>query len=249
MPDTHQPDRLYSEPREQPSSFAFDENVARVFKDMINRSVPGYQTVLGMLGVFAKQYAQPDSMVYDLGCSLGASTLMLRQHIQQPDCKIIAVDNAPAMVSRCRKNLDQAASDIEVEVLCSDIRDIDFQPCSVVSLNFTLQFLPVEDRLTLLTRIYRALKPGGVLVIAEKIAMPSEDEQQWTTQLHHEFKKANGYSELEVAQKRSALENVLIPETAEAHRERLQNAGFETIHQWFHCLNFSAFIALKNSHV
>lgn len=249
MPDNHHPDRIYATPQKELPSFAFDENVARVFKDMINRSVPGYQTVLGMLGVFAKHYIQPDSAVYDLGCSLGASTIVLRQNTLHPTSRIVAVDNAPAMVERCRENLARSPSAITTKVICGDIRDISFEPCSLVSLNFTLQFLPIADRLTLLTQLYNTLQPGGALVIAEKIAMPNASEQAWSTDLHHAFKKANGYSDLEVAQKRNALENVLIPETAIDHHQRLSAAGFQEIHCWFQCLNFSAFIAIKDKHV
>ncbi|CAG0910340.1 unnamed protein product, partial [Cyprideis torosa] len=130
MPHQDQSDNIYAQPRGSIDRFAFDERVARVFKDMINRSVPGYQTLLGMLGVFAARYAQDQTHIYDLGCSLGASTLIMRQHIQA-NCKIVGVDYSPEMVTRCQQNLLADSGSLDTTILCADIRDLDFEPCSV----------------------------------------------------------------------------------------------------------------------
>lgn len=242
---TRQPDNIYAKPLDAIDRFAFDERVASVFKDMINRSVPGYQTVLGMLGVLAANHAVDGTHVYDLGCSLGGSTLMLRQHIQH-DCKIIGVDYSPEMVERCKQNVADDPHPLPTEILCNDIRDIEFKPCSVVVMNFTLQFLPVEDRDVLLKKILKALVPGGAFILCEKVKFASDEEQTWQTEMYHSFKKANGYSELEVAQKRSALEDVLRPETIEQHKNRLLTCGFDDVHSWFQCLSFAGIIATRS---
>ena len=238
-------DTLYAKPLAEVSDFAFDASVAGVFTDMINRSVPGYRTLLELLGLLAAKYTQADSCIYDLGCSLGAATLMLSQHITAPGCRIISVDNAPAMVEKCRKNLADQPIQIPVDVICADIVDLPVTNASLAVMNLTLQFVNTRQRLPLLKKIHSGLIPGGALFIAEKMEMPNHSGQELFTELHHQFKKAHGYSELEVAQKRTALENVLIPETMETHIARLRKAGFGQIYHCFSCLNFAALLAVK----
>jgi len=245
MSDKQTPDAIYAKPHEQIVDFEFNAAVARVFPDMIRRSVPGYSTLITMLGLLAQEYAQPGSNIYDLGCSLGAASLSMRRRIPHHDCHIIAVDNSEAMVAQCRDNIADDISPIEVDVLCADIRELKFERASVVVLNFTLQFLPPEQRLQLLQNIYAGLLPGGVLVLSEKIIFDDADEAELLDRLHLTFKKANGYSELEISQKRSALENVLIPESLPQHHQRLKSIGFKQSSSWFQCFNFASILAIK----
>ncbi len=238
-------DDIYARTHGDLVDFAFDERVARVFPDMIRRSVPGYDALLPLLGLFAENFAQPDSHCYDLGCSLGAATVALAQHIHVPGCKIVAVDNAQAMVDGCRENIAAQPLAVPVEVHCADIRAFAMQRASVVVLNFTLQFLPPDERLALLQRIHRACLPGAVLVLAEKIRFDDPRHQAFAERMHLLFKQANGYSQLEISQKRSALENVLIPDSLAMHHARLQEAGFSAVHTWFQSFNFAAVAAIK----
>ncbi|MEZ0122362.1 MAG: carboxy-S-adenosyl-L-methionine synthase CmoA [Candidatus Reddybacter sp.] len=238
-------DSLFSRPLTDIAGFKFDADVVAVFPDMIQRSVPGYETIIAMTGTLAGRYAQPQSRCYDLGCSLGASTLAMAQHIQLPDCSIVAIDNAPAMIEHCTSILAHEQPDTAVELICADLLDTPLDNASMVVLNFTLQFLPPEARTALMQRIYDALRPGGILILSEKIAFADEHLNQLMIELHHSFKRANGYSELEVAQKRSALENVLIPETLDQHRQRLSSVGFTSIDIWFQCFNFASLLAIK----
>lgn len=243
-----QPDRLFAQPLDQVPDFVFNEDVAKVFPDMIKRSVPGYPTIVENLGVLAAQFAQPHSALYDLGCSLGAVTQALRRHVRSDDCRVIAVDNSPAMVERCAEYLHAQDAMFQellpVEVIEADILALEFQPASLVALNFTLQFIAPEQRLELLTRIRQALLPGGALILSEKLRFTDEAEHELLGELHLAFKRANGYSELEIAQKRSAIENVMKPDSLEQHRERLLAAGFSKVVPWFQCLNFASLIAL-----
>ena len=243
-PATHR-DKIYSNEQPMLVDFRFDERVAAVFPDMIRRSVPGYGEIISLLGLFAQNYSQPDSNIYDLGCSLGASTLALRERLSAEGCTIVAVDNSEAMIEQCKKNLQQLSSNINVELHCADIRDIEITNASVVVLNFTLQFIPLDERDLLIQRIYDGLLPGGVLILSEKIAFRNSEEQLQQEALHITFKQANGYSELEISQKRAALERVLVPETITAHQRRLQNAGFTSANIWFQCLNFASIVATK----
>jgi len=238
-------DTLFAQPRPHLVDFAFDEQVARVFPDMIRRSVPGYDTIIAMLGVFAHHYVQPHSRVYDLGCSQGAATLALRRHIGAPDVKIVAVDNAPAMIERCQHNIAADLSPSEVELRCEDIQHTVIENASLVALNFTLQFLPPDQRAGMLARIAQGLNPGGVLVLSEKICFADTGQQTLFTDLHHDFKRLNGYSDLEISQKRQAIENVLIPDTLEQHKARLLTNGFSAVHCWFQCFNFVSLLAIR----
>ncbi|MBA1185341.1 carboxy-S-adenosyl-L-methionine synthase CmoA [Stutzerimonas nitrititolerans] len=245
---SHDPDRLFAKPLAQHQDFVFNEDVARVFPDMIKRSVPGYPTIVENIGVLAARFAQPGTHLYDLGCSLGAVTQALRRHVKADHCQVIAVDNSTAMVERCREYLHAQDAMFQellpVDVIEADVLALEFQPSSLVAMNFTLQFIPREQRPALLNRIRQALVPGGALILSEKLRFEDEQEHALLTDLHVAFKRANGYSELEIAQKRSAIENVMKPDSLETHRQRLLDAGFSKVVPWFQCLNFASLIAL-----
>jgi len=248
MTDTPTPtgrDAIYATPLDAVSAFAFDERVVRVFPDMIQRSVPGYATIIAMTGVLAERYAQPHTHCYDLGCSLGASTLSMRVHLEGRACRIIGIDNSSAMLDRCREVIAADAGSTPVELVLADIAACPVENASVVVLNFTLQFVPQAAREDLLARIGAGMRPGGVLVLSEKIRFDDPRLQELNTDLHHAFKSANGYSDLEISQKRSSLENVLVPETIDAHQQRLRRAGFSSVDVWFQCFNFASLVAIK----
>lgn len=242
------PDRLFAQPLPQVPDFAFNEDVVRVFPDMIKRSVPGYPTIVENLGVLAAQFAQPQTTLYDLGASLGAVTQALRRHVRLEGCRVVAVDNSAAMVERCRQYLTAQDSMFQellpVDVIDGDILGLPFEPASVVALNFTLQFITPEQRPALLRRIHQALVPGGALILSEKLRFEDPQEHALLTDLHIAFKRANGYSDLEIAQKRSAIENVMKPASLQENRELLLAAGFSKVVPWFQCLNFASMIAL-----
>ena len=238
-------DNLYSKPLENPADFRFDERVVRVFPDMINRSVPGYGLIVPMIGLLARRFVTPGSRVYDLGCSLGACSLAVRRALSVEDVEIIAVDNSPAMVSSCREALDADDTSIPVQVLEQDIVETDIRNASLVILNFTLQFLDPGRRTALLEKTCRGMQRGGALVLSEKIRFDDERKQELMTQWHHDFKKTQGYSDLEIAQKRNALEKTMIPETLESHYDRLSTSGFREAYNWYRCFNFYSIIAVK----
>jgi len=239
-------DDLFARPLGTVADFIFDDDVVSVFPDMIKRSVPGYETIIAMTGTLAEKYVQEDSNCYDLGSSLGASTLAIARNIGTRRAALIAVDNSAAMISRCRTVLDSQNLNRRIELHCADIRQVAIANASMVVLNFTLQFVPVEDRDALLATIYNGLNPGGILVLSEKVRFADEGLDSLMIELHHSFKRANGYSDLEVSQKRDALENVLLPETLGAHKARLEKAGFSCADVWFQCFNFASLIAIKS---
>ena len=238
-------DNIFDQPMDAPPPFVFDEAVAQVFPDMIKRSVPGYSNVIAGTGLIAGDYVQPGSMCYDLGCSVGASTFAMLQYIRTGDFRLIAVDNSPDMIELCQQNISDNPQANRVECVCADIQDIDINNASVVVLNYTLQFIPLQQRSQLLTRIYEGMNDRGVLILSEKLAFDSEAEHQRQTALHESFKRAQGYSELEISQKRAALENVLIPESLSTHMQRLGDIGFKDAQLWFRSINFASMMAWK----
>ncbi|MDG6371230.1 carboxy-S-adenosyl-L-methionine synthase CmoA [Glaesserella parasuis] len=238
-------DTLFSAPIEKLGDFTFDESVAEVFPDMIQRSVPGYSNIITAIGMLASHFVTDQSNVYDLGCSRGAGILSIRRNVEKAGVRIIGVDNSEPMVERCRRHLEAYHSDIPVEILCDDIRHIEIKNASMVVLNFTLQFLPREDRLALLRKIYHGLNPNGVLVLSEKFTFEDNTINELLIDLHHTFKRANGYSELEVSQKRTALENVMRTDSIDTHKARLKEAGFSQVDLWFQCFNFGSMITIK----
>ncbi|CAM3688710.1 carboxy-S-adenosyl-L-methionine synthase CmoA [Parendozoicomonas haliclonae] len=237
-------DRVFAEQQEQIAAFAFDEAVARVFPDMIQRSVPGYSMVVSMIGLIAARYAKEGTQLFDLGSSLGATAIAMRHGVKAEGCRIVAVDNSEAMVSRCREIVADDSGRVPVDVVCGDIREVAIENASVAALNFTLQFVPVDDRLPLLKKIRDGLVPGGALVLSEKLAFP-DAHQEILDDLYYDYKRANGYSELEISQKRTALENVLVPETLSQHRARLIEAGFSHVVPWYQGFNFCSLLAVR----
>lgn len=235
-------DQVYRSPRPYVVDFAFDAAVAEVFPDMIRRSIPGYETVIPLTGLLAarafRAAEKAPARAYDLGCSLGASALALLRQLDEP-CELLAVDNSAAMIERA----SGLVRDPRVTFLQADIRALPLQPARVVTMNYVLQFLPPDDRLALLRAIRLILPTDGVLLLSEKIRFDDPETQRAYEAAHLDFKRANGYSDLEISQKRSALENVMIIDTEAAHRQRLQAAGFSRVRTWYQCLNWASFEA------
>ena len=233
-PSSSPRDRLFDEPR-QLVDFAFDEAVAGVFPDMIRRSVPGYEIVVALTGLLAARHLGKGGRCYDLGCSLGASTLAVLRAMGTNPCEVIAVDSSAAMLEEARRVPE---FDDRVEWLEADVREVEVARARVVILNYVLQFLPPEDRLPLLRRIRGGLMNGGVLIVSEKVSAGG-----YFDGLHLDFKRANGYSELAVSQKRAALENVMRIDTEDTHLARFREAGYGAARVWFRCLNWASFVA------
>lgn len=240
----HTTDTIYSNSLGKVSDFVFDEKIARVFPDMIRRSVPGYNMIIPSISLISARYAQTGSHLYDLGCSLGAATLAMRQGIQKEDCQIIGIDNSEAMLDRCQNYINLDNSPTPVTLKLGDICQESITNASMVTLNFTLQFITPEKRQSLLNNICQGMNKGGVLVLSEKLVF-NQEEQHVLEPLQLDFKRANGYSELEISQKRNAIANVMIPETLQVHQQRLKEAGFSQSMLWLQHFNFASIIAIK----
>lgn len=251
-----QRDSLFSNPLGTISEFTFDKKVVDVFPDMIKRSVPGYQAIIAQTGLLAARFAQTNTNLYDLGSSLGATTLSMHQALlaaqaRQSDhargCVIHAIDNSQAMLDKASVIMGAQINNdtLPVQLHCENIQQTNMQSASVVAMNFTMQFIAPEDRDALIQNVADALQPGGVLILSEKVTFDDPALSSLHIDMYHNFKSANGYSDLEISQKRTALENVLIPDTLDTHTQRLAKAGFQSSSVWFQCFNFASIVAIK----
>ncbi len=237
-------DSLFSSYKTDIEDFSFDERVAEVFSDMISRSVPGYDLVVKITGLLAKIFSRPSTNIYDLGCSVGDSSISMAKH-SSPESILISVDNSEAMLNKFKKRISKKSLPIKIEFICEDVCSIKIKNASMISLNYTLQFIPIELRMELIEKIYKGMLNNGVLILSEKIQFDNSFDENFFTDMHHGFKSFNGYSDIEISQKRQSLEDVLVPESLSSHQARLAECGFKKIYVWHQCLNFISIIAIK----
>jgi tRNA (cmo5U34)-methyltransferase len=244
---TMRSDKLYSNGRVT-EDFSFNEQVAEVFDDMLDRSVPLYRTVIKTTASLIRQLAAPGSTVFDLGCSTGSTLLELSRLLPDMQLRFIGLDNAAAMLDKARckteemsgKNIEFRQQDITAPDLAEQLAGADIILC-----NYTLQFIRPLLRQEFVSRLHTALPEGGLLFLSEKIIGSHSRMNRQFINVYHEFKREQGYSELEIAAKREALENILIPFTAEENLSLLRQSGFGWTEMYFRWINFASFIALK----
>jgi tRNA (cmo5U34)-methyltransferase len=251
-------DEIYKDSRSNISDFVFDENVAEIFPNMISRSVPGYEFIIKMTGEMSKKFLKDGTNCYDLGCSLGASSLSVLKNNSNKNFQMIAIDNSPSMLEKASRSLSVAeghgSSDTSNEgfgyaqpprFVLGDINDVEYHNASFVISNFSLQFIDLNKRFDLIKKIFNGMNIGGAFLISEKIKFEDSLEEKLQDEMHLMFKKLNGYSDLEISQKRTALENVLLKESFDTHVKRLEDIGFSEVYQWFQCFNFISILAIK----
>lgn len=255
---TNKIDQIYKTSSAKPGGFIFDAHVVDVFADMISRSVPGYQQILEMLPTLTRQFRSENANYYDLGCSLGAGMLAMHEGLGQQQGALIGVDNSAAMIEQARVNLSPLSQKetakprvsgqenaLTVRLLEQNLLEANIENAAMVLMNFTLQFIPINKRDDIILAVYNGLNAGGAFVLSEKIKFDNRLTNQFLTDIHHQYKADQGYSQLEIAQKRDAIENVLIPETLSAHTNRLEKAGFRAITPWVQNLQFISILAIK----
>jgi tRNA (cmo5U34)-methyltransferase len=238
-------DKVFSEQITKPSDFKFGETVANAFDDMVERSVPFYTEIQRMIIELAAEHAVPGTNVIDLGCSTGTTIIGLNPYVDL-SIRFIGVDDSEEMLKKCAAKLDEADFKRPYELVLSDIHDnFHIENASVVILCLTMQFVRPIYRPKLLKKIYDGLVPGGVLILSEKILAEDSLFNRNFIKYYYDYKRRNNYSELEIAQKREALENILVPYKLSENLTMLKEAGFghtETFFKWY---NFSGFIAIK----
>ncbi|MFH7320361.1 carboxy-S-adenosyl-L-methionine synthase CmoA [Desulfurivibrio sp. D14AmB] len=237
-------DRLFQEAAGI-GDFRFSERVAEVFDDMLVRSVPNYQQVIEMSALLLDRLLRPGDRLYDLGCSTGNTLLHLARRLKTPELTLIGLDNSPAMIAKAGRKAENYSLKGQVEFIEADIITFPCQPAGGILLNYTMQFLRPLQRAEFMGRLHRHLRPGGVLILSEKIISHDPELNRHFIDFHFDFKRARGYSEIEISKKREALENVLIPFSPEENRQLLRQAGFKRVESFFQWFNFTSWIALK----
>ena len=231
--------------KNSPTKFIFNSNVAEVFDDMLERSVPLYRECQNLTVNWCKRLATPDKYIYDLGCSTGSLLLLLAKATStMPRVHLIGVDNSEAMINKAQSKLSGLQN--SVDFLKATIDDTFlFNDSSTIVMNYTLQFIPVENRAPLLSKIYESLIPGGGFILNEKVLSENERLSETFVEMHHDFKQGHGYSKMEISKKRDALENVLIPLKLSKTMALIREAGFIAVDIFFKWNNFAGLIALK----
>ena len=238
-------DKLFARKRHRVGDFNFGKKTAVVFDDMLGRSVPFYAEMQRMMGEMAADFAEPGTSVYDLGCSTCTTFLALDRAVKK-EVLFVGVDSSPDMLSQARKKLSQRRMGHKVQLVCADLnKGIDVENASVVILNLTLQFVRPLYRHRLIRRVAGGIRKGGCLILIEKVLSKNSTLNRLFINYYHLFKERNGYSRMEISQKREALENVLIPYRVEENMEMLLNNGFSACEIFFKWYNFYGIIALK----
>ncbi|MDR2341429.1 MAG: carboxy-S-adenosyl-L-methionine synthase CmoA [Campylobacteraceae bacterium] len=233
-------DKVFEKPINK--QFEFDENVVSVFDDMLSRSIPFYAEVLNLVCELVLRYATPNSSVIDLGCSTANTLLAISKKIPFP-LRYVGIDNSLAMIEQARKKAQ--AYGVDIDFIEGDITKSDFGINSIVIANYTFQFIRPPQRLKLARKIYESLQSGGICIFSEKIIYENKTLNKNMIDLYLNFKKGHGYSDFEIAQKREALENVLVPYSEEENKELMKAAGFNEVQTIFKYANFATFLAIK----
>jgi len=232
-------DKIFTQKRHK--HFEFDEEVALVFDDMLDRSIPFYEQNLDLCIALAKTYLNDKDLVYDLGCSTGSCLIKLAK--QGLDLDLHGIDNSSSMLEIARKKA-QAFGE-RITFIEADIFSVDLKKSKVIFASYTLQFIRPLQRQELISKIFQSLEDGGVFIFCEKVISENKDLNKKYIEKYYQYKEDKGYSRFEIAQKRQALEDVLIPYTVDENKKMLKKAGFSHSELIFKWANFASFIAIK----
>lgn len=237
-------DEIFKATMEKVPPFEFNNEVACVFDDMISRSVPDYNLIQELTVSIVDKVAQSGDTVVDIGCSTGTTLAKLAELITNKTLTFVGIESSPAMVNKANQKLSGIKGGSSVSILTGDITSTEIPPCKIAIMHYVLQFIPTEERASVLKMIYNSIEKNGIFIFSEKIRMP-EGTASLIEELYYEFKKSKGYSALEISQKREALENVLIPNTWNNIFVSLHDAGFKVATPVFQRYQFVTFIAAK----
>lgn len=242
-----QHDDIFSDPKNQVDDFNFGKETARVFDDMLDRSVPFYREMQRIIGELAGEFATDGSQIWDLGCSTCNSFLAIESRLDpEADVRFVGIDSSEEMLERARRKLVDAGFGRDYTLTFADLnQSIAIENASVVLLLLTLQFVRPLNRERLLADIFKGMNKNGALILIEKVLGEDSTFNRLFIDKYYAFKKRKGYSELEIAQKREALENVLVPYRLKENEELLLHTGFASVEIFFKWYNFAGIIARK----
>lgn len=244
IPSKQNKDKVFES--DQPvGDFAFNAKVADVFDDMVNRSVPFYDEIQRMTCELARDFARPDTTLYDIGCST-ATTLLALDDVVDKSVKFVGIDNSADMLAKALQKVNAANSERRVDFITADLHQgFPLENATVITMLLTLQFVRPLYRERVMKAIFDGLNEEGCLLLVEKLTSEDTVFNRIFIERYYDFKRRNGYSEMEISKKREALENVLIPYRIEENINLLRWAGFRRIEMFFRWYNFCGIIAVK----
>lgn len=234
-------DEIFKEKLEK--QFEFDESVVSVFDDMIDRSVPFYREQISLIAHFASLALSNGGRVYDLGSSTGNVLFELAKSTPT-HTELIGLDSSLAMVQRARLKA-RAYEACNITFLHQDFLEYEFLPSEVMIASWTMQFVRPLMREKMISKIFQSLKSEGVFLMSEKMLSSDKVLDRLMIEKYYQYKASQGYSQIEINQKREALENVLVPYTQEENFSMLKNTGFRSVEILFKWVNFALLIARK----
>lgn len=244
-PENHE-DQVFADPHMQVGDFQFDATVAAAFDDMVSRSVPYYDEMQRMVCELATDFAEPDTRLYDIGCST-ATTLVLLDRTVQPNVHFVGIDNSQQMLDKARAKIGLYAPTRPVELVCQNIHEgLRIENASVVLMLLTLQFVRPLYRERVVQQIARGMRANGALILIEKLVVHDTRLNRLYIEHYYDYKRRKGYSDVEITKKREALENVLVPYRFDENRELLLNNGFGTVEEFFRWYNFCGIVAIRD---
>ena len=238
-------DEIFAEGEFQRGSFRFNDSVASVFDDMATRCIPYYNEVIQLTASAADKFISDNGLIYDIGCSTGNTLLFISKALRDRKINLIGIDPSESMLNKAQEKASVYTYSHDIQFLEGSAESYEFKAADMIILNYTLQFIEVDQRPALIKKLYDSLKPGGMLIMSEKLCQEDENVQEFNTETYEAFKAGNGYSYLEIANKRQALENILVPGSLTSNLDLLNTAGFERVEILFKWLNFTTFLVFK----
>lgn len=239
------PDKVFDDTR-KPADFTFNKEVATVFDDMVSRSVPYYDEMQRMTVELVSDFARDGTNIYDIGCSTGTTLALIDEKIGKTNANLIGIDNSQEMLLKAEQKLSKLGLSHTYTLQCKDVqRDLEIENASVVTMLLTLQFVRPLYREKIVRTLADGINPGGCLLLIEKITSEETTFNRLFIEHYYDYKRRNGYSDMEISQKREALENVLIPYRVEENTDLLKQAGFRHVEMFFRWYNFCGIVAMK----
>jgi len=243
--DTASKDRIYLS--KEAESFVFGKDVAGAFDDMAGRSIPNYFELQLLICNLAIRYYQSNSAIYDLGCSTATSLVVIHKALGGLVDRMIGIDSSLPMLEKAKEKLKRFGLTGKVDLRQARLQELNFEPSSFIFANYTLQFLPEQDRAGILNKVFNSLLPDGVFLLSEKVEIADPHENRIATELYEDFKRRNGYSDMEIAKKRESLKGVLLPLTEEKNLKLLSDAGFTTVVPVLRGYGFQSWLCIKHT--
>lgn len=225
----------------------FDDEVTRVFGDMLERSIPQYEVMREATAAIVCKFARNGDYIIDLGCSNGLALQPLVDRLRDR-VRYLGVDISEPMLAQARARFKDVP---RVKIQNCDLRrefprtTLDVLRSAVIQAVLCLCFIPMEYRQKVVVNCYRSLRDGGALVIVDKLLGETAEINELFVTQYLDKKLASGYSEEEILRKRLALEGVLVPLTGSWEQHMLQLAGFRYVDCYWRWMNFAGWIAVK----